>query len=431
MRPLDKQIIRLAIPNTISNITIPLVGMVGLIMAGQLGRDELIAGMAIGGTIFNFLYWNFSFLRMGTGGFTAQAYGARNFRFASQTLIRALLVSTIIGVTMLIFQVPIHGLAMSAISSSEDVKLAATQYFFIRIWAAPATLSLYAFNGWFIGMQNSKTPMWIAITINVLNIIFSYIFAFLLDMGIAGIALGTVVAQWSGASMSIVIIRWKYWRFFRNFDFRGLLEGRELGRFFKVNTDIFIRTFCLVIVYTYFTIASSKMGDAVLAANTLALQLYTLFSYMMDGFGYAGESLVGKFYGANNFAMKRKTVLAIIKWGFMTASVVSLIYLIFGENVLLLFNPSPEVLEIAREYMGWAIVSPLLSFMAFLLDGFLVGLTASSIMRNGMMISTGLFFAIYFSTANWLGNNAIWLAFMSYLFFRGMLQLLMARKRLF
>lgn len=431
MRPLDKQIIRLAIPNTISNITIPLVGMVGLIMAGQLGKDSLIAGMAIGGTIFNFLYWNFSFLRMGTGGFTAQSYGARNFKFATQTLIRALTLSTIIGITMLVLQIPIHRLAMEAISSSREVQQAATTYFFIRIWAAPATLSLYAFNGWFIGMQNSKTPMWIAIVINVGNVIYSYIFSFIMDMGIGGIALGTVLAQWSGAIMAIVIIRWKYWRFFRNFSFAGLYNRREMGRFFKVNTDIFIRTFCLVIVYTYFTIASSKMGDQVLAANTLALQLYTLFSYMMDGFGYAGESLVGKYYGANNLAMKRRTVLAIIKWGFFTAVGVSAIYLIFGANVLLLFNPSEEVLASARQYIGWAIASPILSFMAFLLDGFLVGMTASSIMRNGMMISTALFFVIYFICEPLLGNNALWLAFMSYLFFRGMLQLLMARKKLF
>lgn len=431
MKPLDKQIIRLAIPNTISNITIPLVGMVGLIMAGNLGHDSLIAGMAIGGAIFNFLYWNFSFLRMGTGGFTAQAYGARNFVVASQTLLRALTLSASIGVAMLILQVPIHRLAMSVMSGSEGVMTVASQYFFVRIWAAPATLSLYAFNGWFIGMQNSKTPMWIAIVINVLNVIFSYIFAFWYDYGIAGIAMGTVVAQWSGVTMAIVIVRWKYWRFFKNFNFSGLYNRLEMGRFFKVNSDIFIRTFCLVIVYTYFTIASTKMGDSVLAANTLALQLYTVFSYMMDGFGYAGESLVGKYYGAGNMIMKRKTVIAIIKWGFLTSLFITTIYAIFGENVLLLFKPSEDVLESAKLYIWWAVASPVLSFLAFLLDGFLVGLTASSIMRNGMMISTGMFFVIYFIFEPILGNNALWLAFMSFLFLRGVLQLVLARKRLF
>lgn len=431
MKPLDKQIIRLAIPNTISNITIPLVGVIALFMAGHIGQDGMIGGLAIGGTIFSFLYWPFSFLRMGTGGFTAQAYGARNFHFASQTLLRALTVSSMIGVGLIIFQAPVFKIVMSVMSGSDMVHQYAAQYFFTRIWAAPATLSLYAFTGWFIGMQNSRTPMWIALLIIGVNTILSYIFAFIFDMGVSGIALGTVVAQWSGVAMAIIVIRTKYWRFFRNFNKSGLYKVSELGRFFKVNSDIFIRTICLVLVYAYFTIASTQMGDQVLAANTLTLQLYTVFSYMMDGFGYAGESLVGKFYGAGNSVMKRRTVYAIIKWGFATALVVTTIYAIFGQNVLVMFNPSQEVLDSAKQYIGWVIAAPLLSFLAFLIDGFLVGLTASSVMRNGMMISTGLFFLIYFTLSPVMGNNALWLAFMSYLFFRGFLQMYLGRKKLF
>lgn len=428
---MNRLIFRLAIPNVISNITIPLLGMIDIIIVGWYGGDALIAGMAIGGTIFNFLYWNFGFLRMGTSGFTAQAYGSRNFLYATQTLVRAVTVAAMIGVAMLILQVPILDLAMSLMEGSVPVRQAATDYFLTRIWAAPATLSMYAFMGWFVGMQNSKTPMWIAIAINGINILLSLYFAMGLDMGIAGVGLGTALSQWSGVVLSLIILRWKYWKVFKRFSMKGLYDRGSMGRFFKVNSDIFIRTFCMMLVYVYFTVASSKMGDEILAANNLMMQLFMVFSYMMDGFGYAGEALVGRFYGARNSVLMKKAVRYVIFWGFIVSLFCTVLYGLFGEHVLQIFNPSDAILEKAHQYIWWAVAVPVAAFLAFLVDGFLVGLTASSIMRNGMIISTALFFAVYFAFVGVLGNNALWLAYVSFMLVRGLVQFTMARKILF
>lgn len=427
---LNRHILKLAVPSIISNITIPLVGMIDLIMVGWLGGDSLIAGLAVGTTIFNFLYWNFGFLRMGTGGFTAQAFGARDFRFATQTLVRALMLSVMIGLAMVMLQLPIVEFSLGIIEGSEGVENSALGYFYARIWAAPATMSLYAFKGWFIGMQNSRSPMWIALLINSANIAVSYFLAFTMGWGIAGIGAGTAIAQWCGVLMAIIIVKRYYSRFFNSFTTEGLFDRAELAKFFKVNTDIFIRTLCLVIVFTYFTVASSYLGDTVLAANSLMMQMFMLFSYMMDGFGHAGEALVGKYYGSGNKVMLRRTVIRVIQIGGVVAVFSTFVYALWGENVLMIFSPSEELLAVANEYIVWAMMIPMAGFLAFLVEGFLIGITASSIMRNAVIISSVLFFACYFALLPLMANHALWLAFLIYLLLRGILQLFMARKKL-
>ena len=427
---LNRQIMKLAVPSIISNITIPLVGMVDLIMVGWLGGDSLIAGLSVGTTIFNFLYWNFGFLRMGTGGFTAQAFGARDFRMATQTLVRALILSVMIGLAMVLLQYPIASFSMGIIESSYGVENYALGYFYGRIWAAPATMALYAFKGWFIGMQNSRSPMWIALLINSVNIAVSYFLAFTMGWGIMGIGAGTAIAQWCGVIMAIIIVKGYYSRFFKHFTTEGLFDRSELAKFFKVNTDIFIRTLCLVIVFTYFTVASSYLGDTVLAANSLMMQMFMLFSYMMDGFGHAGEALVGKYYGSGNKVMLRRTVIRVIQIGAIVAVFSTLVYMLWGENVLMIFSPSEELLAVAHEYIGWAMMIPMAGFLAFLVEGFLVGITASNIMRNAVIIASILFFVFYFALLPLMANHALWLAFLIYLLLRGVLQLFMARKKL-
>lgn len=275
---MNRKILSLAIPNIVSNITVPLLGMVDLAIVGRLGDDALIGGIAVGGAVFNFLYWNFGFLRMGTSGFTAQAYGARELREAARVLVRGVCVAAAVAGMIWIFQRPLLEGALWIMEGSEAVEEAARRYFRVRVWAAPATLSLYAFTGWFIGMQNSRIPMWISIGINVMNIGCSFAAVRGFGMGIEGVALGTVVAQWSGVAMAVVIVGQYYGRFFGREILRqsGVLSG-VMRRFFRVNGDIFLRTVCLVAVFTYFTAASTRMGDTLLAVNTLMLQLFTLF----------------------------------------------------------------------------------------------------------------------------------------------------------
>lgn len=423
---MNRKILRLAVPNIISNITIPLLGMVDLAIIGRLGDDSLIGGMAIGTTIFNFLYWNFSFLRMGTSGFAAQAYGARNLSEAARTLVRAALVALAISVIIVALQLPINALAMRVMEGSDGVEQAASRYFLMRIWAAPATLMLNVMTGWFIGMQNSRTPMWIAIVINVINVVMSLLAVWVFDMGIAGVALGTVIAQWSGLVMALVIVWRNYGRIFsreRLGSLRSIMAPKVMGRFFRVNRDIFLRTICLVAVFTYFTIASSAMGDTLLSVNTLMLQLFTLFSYMMDGFAYAGEALSGRYYGARNTPMLHRAVRALLWWGVGVMAIFTVIYGLWAPQILSLFTPSVAILTAAGEYALWAALVPVCSFLAFTLDGIIVGITATYIMRNAMFAATALFFGAYFVLTPAMGNNGLWVAFLLFLLARGVGQM--------
>lgn len=423
---MNRKILRLAVPNIISNITIPLLGMVDLAIIGRLGDDSLIGGMAIGTTIFNFLYWNFSFLRMGTSGFAAQAYGARNLSEAARTLVRAALVALAISVIIVALQLPINALAMRVMEGSDGVEQAASRYFLMRIWAAPATLMLNVMTGWFIGMQNSRTPMWIAIVINVINVVMSLLAVWVFDMGIAGVALGTVIAQWSGLVMALVIVWRNYGRIFsraRLGSLRSIMAPKVMGRFFRVNRDIFLRTICLVAVFTYFTIASSAMGDTLLSVNTLMLQLFTLFSYMMDGFAYAGEALSGRYYGARNTPMLHRAVRALLWWGVGVMAIFTVIYGLWAPQILSLFTPSVAILSAAGKYALWAALVPVCSFLAFTLDGIIVGITATYIMRNAMFAATALFFVAYFVLTPAMGNNGLWVAFLLFLLARGVGQM--------
>ena len=305
---MNRKILALAIPNIISNITIPLLGMVDMAIVGHLGDDALIGGIAIGTAVFNFIYWNLAFLRMGTSGLAAQAYGAHDFREIAAILVRALSVALAAAMALLILQRPAGRLTLMMMDGTPHTMRYAAEYFFARIWAAPATISLFAFQGWYIGMQNSRFPMYIAIVINLINIVFCLWFTLGLGWGIAGVAWGTVVAQYCGLLISAGLWLRYYRRFLRYIDLKESLKIKPMLGFFRINRDIFLRTACIVAVYTFFTSASSGMGDTLLAVNMLLMQLFTLFSYLMDGFAYAGESLAGRYVGARNPEMLRKCI---------------------------------------------------------------------------------------------------------------------------
>ena len=417
-------------PSIISNVTIPLLGMVDLVIVGRLGEDTMIGGLAIGTAIFNLLYWNFSFLRMGASGFAAQAYGRRDLAESARVLVRSIAAAAGIAAVVLILQVAVLKLTLGLMGGGPEVDRWATDYFYIRVWAAPATLSMFAFNGWFIGMQNSRAPMWIAIGINLVNIAVSLLFVITFKMDIRGVALGTVIAQWSGVAMGACVVLRRYGKLFRGLVFRDMFRRDAMAGFFRVNRDIFLRTICLVTVFTYFTAASSRMGNDILSANTLMMQLFIFFSYMMDGFAYAGEALSGRYWGAGNKGMLRSTVAALFKWGAGMALAFTAVYGLFGREILSLFTDSPDILETAYRYVWWAMAVPAASFAAFLLDGIMVGITAGKIMRNSMVAATVAFFALWFGLRGTMGNDALWLAFVSYLFLRGAVQWLASRSRI-
>ncbi len=429
---MNRRILALAIPNIISNITVPLLGLVDLAIVGRLGSETMVGGIAIGTTIFNFMYWNFSFLRMGTSGMAAQAYGARNLPEATRVLVRALGVA--LGAALLIWvaQGAIRELALYVMEGSPEGEAAAAEYFAVRVWAAPATLSLYAFTGWFIGMQNSRTPMWISIVSNLMHVALSLVAAVGLGLGIVGVALGTVIAQWFGVAMALFVLVKYYGRLFSWELIRhsGLSSWRGMRQFFRVNVDIFLRTLCLVTVLSYFTVASSSQGDVLLAVNALMMQLFLLYSYMMDGFAYAGEALAGRYYGARNEPMLHRAVRWLLFWGGMVMLLYTGVYAALGEQIMGLLTSSPNILSAAHEYTVWIVLVPVCSALAFILDGIMVGISATYIMRNTMFLAVTVFFGCYFLIEPAWGNKALWLSFLIYLGIRGVVQLIAARRRL-
>lgn len=431
---MNKQILRLAIPNIITNITVPLLGMVDTAIVGHLQNGDgvdYIGAIAVGTMIFNIIYWNFGFLRMGTSGFTAQAYGAKDKEEQANILFRACFIAIAAALLLVIFQKPIGKLSLMLIEDKNSVGALALSYFSVRIWAAPATLSMYALKGWLIGMQDSKNPMWISIIINLLNIIFSFVLVFYFNMSIKGVALGTVIAQYGGLITTLLIWRKKYKEIAKYFNVKKALSLEKMKLFFKINSDIFLRTLCLIIVTSYFTIASTKMPYPTLAMNTLLMQFFTLFSYFMDGFAYAAESLCGKAKGENNYPQLQAFVKRFLLWGGVISILFIIIYALFGENILGIFTDNKDVIEYSKNYLHWILLIPITGFMAFLYDGILIGLTESVVMRNAIFISTAAFFLIFYLLSPYIGNNALWIAFLTYLLGRSLLMMLMSRRKIF
>ena len=425
---MNRRILHLAIPSIVSNITVPLLGLVDVTIVGHLGATAYIGAIAVGGLLFNILYWNFGFLRMGTSGLTSQAYGRKDKDAEIRVLVQAVSVGLFSALVMLILQYPIERLAFRLLDTSAEVEQYAVTYFRICIWGAPAVLAQYGFTGWFIGMQNSRYPMYIAIVMNVINIVCSSCFVFLFGMKVEGVALGTVVAQYSGVMMAWGLWFYNYKELRGRITFKGSLQLIAMRRFFAVNRDIFLRTLCLIGVTTFFTSTGDRQGDVILAVNTLLMQLFTLFSYIMDGFAYAGEALSGRYVGACNLVQLKRAVKALFGWGIGLSLVFTLLYGIGGENFLGLLTNDTIVIETAGHYFYWVLAIPLAGFAAFLWDGILIGATATRFMLWAMLVASGSFFVIYYCFSGATNNHMLWLAFLVYLALRGVMQTLWSRK---
>ena len=424
---MDRKIFRLAVPNIITNITVPLLGMIDIAIAGRLGSTTYIGAIALGANIFNMIYWNFGFLRMSSGGFAAQAYGARDFSEAMSVLIRSLAIGLGIGVIIIVLQYPIGQLAFRLIKSGpESIKYVA-QYFRIVVWGAPAVLGLYAFKGWFIGMQNAKIPMVIAILNNLLNILLSATFVFGFGMKIEGIALGTTLSQ--VISLLVAAILWcrYYRRLSKYIRVKSIWDREAIAKYFKVNRDIFIRTFLLTLVTTFFTFASSAMGETILAVNALLMQFFMLFSYFMDGFAYAGEALTGRYVGARNRKELHLMIKRIFFWGLLVSIASIIIYMLFPTTILRLLTNDLFIIEQTEGYMFWTLLIPVVGFAAFLWDGIFIGAIASAKMRNAMILSSLIFFISYFSVTPVWENNGLWFSFIVYLAVRALSLSFMAK----
>jgi len=429
---MNRQILNLAIPNIISNITIPLLGMVDLAILGHLESAKYIGAIALGGLIFNFIYAFFSFLRMGTSGFTSQAYGENNPTEMILMFGRSMFFAIIGGILIILLQYPIDLLSFNLISGSNDVETLAREYYYIRIYAAPASLGIMALSGWFIGMQNAKIPMIIAILINIINIGANLLFVYGFGMRSAGVAWGTLIAQYVGLIVGIILF-WRYYRsYFSHWENQLFFNMAKLKRFFQVNTDIIIRTLSLIFVFAFFTVESAKINDTILAVNTVLLQYLLVFSYLTDGFAHAAEALVGKYIGAKDSARLKKVIRYLFLWGLGISIPFTLTYVFAGDYLLYILTDNSEVIAAAAPYLFWIGIVPILTFAAFIWDGVYIGATASKAMRNALLISTlVIFLPSYYLLKNHLANHGLWLAIMLFMISRGILLTLYSRKHIF
>ncbi|WP_299463136.1 MATE family efflux transporter [uncultured Microscilla sp.] len=417
---MNKKILNLAIPNIISNVSVPLLSMVDLMLMGHLESEAYIGAVALGGMIFNFIFWGLGFLRMGTTGFTAQSLGNRRLDESVMTLVRALAVAMLAALIILLLQAPLAHVSFMLIQGSTEVEHIARSYFYIRIYAAPAALGLYALNGWFLGMQNAKAPLFISVLVNVANIGLNYLLVVRWGMKAEGVALGTVMAQYMGFLAAIGIFAWRYRKLFKYIVLKKAFQKADLWVFFKVNNDIFIRTLALISTFSFFYAESAKYGDQMLAVNSLLMQFLSLMAYGVDGFAFAAESLVGKAIGAKDGTLLHKSIRYIFRWGIGLAGLFSFTYWLAGEAVLGIMTDKTQVIVLASEFMPWVVLAPLVNAFCFIWDGIYIGATASKAMRNTTIIATfAVFLPAYFSTQHWWQNHGLWFAFTLFMATRG------------
>ena len=434
---MNRRILNLAIPNILSNLSVPLLGAVDTALMGHLEEAYYLGAIAIASIIFDFVYWGFGFLRMGTTGLTAQAYGHDNHEEIGLLLIRALLVSLSVGLVLILSQTFISQLGFSLVEATPEVEKYAKIYFFIRIFDAPATLSLYVWQGWFLGMQNARYPLYITIFVNVLNLGFNLLFVKYYGMKADGIAWGTLIAQYGGVLFAITLFMLKYRQYAQKYSFQRVMDKAALQRFFSVNRDIFIRTLCLIFTFSFFTAKGAEFGEVILAANAILMTLWMILAYGVDGFAFAAESLVGNYVGKLSskpglYDEYKKTIWLLFYWAAGLSALVSVVYAFFGTEILRIFTDQVQVIEMAQTFLVWIIIAPVINSVCFIWDGIYIGATRTQAMRNAMLVCTFLvFLPVFYATKGVLGNHGLWLAMLVFMIARGITLSWLARKHIF
>ena len=428
---MHKEILSLAIPSIVTNITVPLLGLVDVAIVGHMGDASYIGAIAVGSMMMNVICWLFGFLRMGTSGMTSQAYGRGDSKEAATILFQAIALGAAIGILFVLFQPLLLRLFLFFMRPSDEIRAFASVYFHVCVFGLPAALVMYGLTGWFIGMQDTRTPMTVSIFQNIVNIMTSLLLVYVFGMKVEGVALGTLTAQYSGLLLALYILRRKYAShyqlLFSQFTLKPVVYSsfsykHTLNRFFRVNRDIFLRTLFLVAVNAAFTSVGSRQGDVILAVNTLLFQFFTLYSYIMDGFAYAGEAICGKYYGAGNMPSFHACIRRLFAWGVIMTVVYTAAYYFGANDILHVLSNEQTVIEASEPYLLWVALIPVAGMGAFIWDGVFIGITDS----RGMLLScfvAAIVFAImlslFFTT---MGNHALWLALLSYLLARGVMQ---------
>ena len=404
----------------LSNISIPLVGAVDTAVVGHLPEPQAIGAVALGALIFSFLFWGFGFLKMGTTGFIARAFGARDQLEISDILLRVLILALLLGALTILLSYPLIQFALYLLDASESVEDLTASYATIRIWSAPATLCTYVFSGFFIGMHNTRRVLVLQLILNVSNILLDTLFVVGFDMGVEGVAYATLIAEYLAALCGFWLLRQDFCRALSHFNWNRLVERGALVRIMQANGDIFIRTICLVFAFGYFTARSASMGEIVLAANAILLHLQNIMAYALDGFAHAAEALTGSAYGAKKRREFSRAVRLTSLWGGLVAGLFSLLYLVAGEAILSLFTEIDAVLASALIYLPWIIMAPLLSILSYQLDGIFIGSGHTRSMRNAMILSLLVYLLLVHLFEPLWGNHGLFLSLSLFMLVRAL-----------
>jgi len=419
-----QQVWKLALPMIISNLSVPLLGMVDTAVMGHLPAAHYLGSVALGATIFSFVFWGFGFLRMGTTGVVAQAFGEGDQKRLKSRLFQSLVLAWCCSVVLLIIQYPLIEGSLFLLNGTPQVEKGAAEYFFIRIWAAPATLSNYVVMGCLLGMQQARAAMWMLVTANVVNALLDVLFVWVLSWGVQGVAAASCVGEY--AALVVGLRALAQGRYLQNllYQWREQLRFSELKALLVMNRDLMLRTVCLLFAFAFFTDRSAALGEIALATNMLLLNFQSLMAYGLDGFAHAAEALVGEAVGAKRRKAFVRVVVVSGFWSGLVAGVFTLFYALFGGLIINLLTDLPEIRSGAKELMFWVLITPLLSVWSFWLDGVFVGATWSKAMRDVMLICVCLVLLPVYWLLRDQGINGLWIAFTGFLASRSIFMLI-------
>ncbi len=417
--PDNREMWRIAAPMILSNISVPLLGMVDTGVMGHLDSSTYLGAVAIGGTIFTFLYTGMNFLRMGTTGIAAQRYGAEDYNGLRTSLGQALVVSFAIAVVILLLQGPLGRLGLLLLGGDVQTQIHAATYFSVRVWSAPGTLANYVLIGWFLGLQNARVPLAIFLTINITNILLDLLFVIGLGMTVEGVALASVIAEYAALSVGLICAVRALRLHPGEWVVSRLTNIRAYGAFFLVNTNLFIRTMALMFTLAFVTAQGARLGPAILAANAVLMNFINLTALGLDGIAHAAEAMVGKAVGRKDNTALQATVSLTLRWSLIFATGFSVAYIVAGPLIVRILTDLPDVRETSMIYLPWVIAAPLVAVWCYLYDGVYVGMTRSREMRNIMVASTVVVFLPLWFVTQPFGNHGLWFAFLAFLASRG------------
>lgn len=424
-----RQVLSIAFPMLLVGISTPLLGMVDTAVVGHLSEPYFLGAIAIGSMIFNFLFWGMGFLRMGTTGLTAKAVGEEKADDIKLVLFRGLLLAFFLGLLLILFQSFISRLIFYFVETSNEVLFHAQQYFYIRIWAAPATLGSYVLLGWFLGQGKPRLNLLLVVLVNLINIFLDIVLVLWLDMNSAGVAWATLIAEYVGLLVGLIIVLSVFQVKINQFPISVLFRMEALKKYLTVNANVFLRTIFLLLSFAIFTIQGAKFGEIILAANVVLMNLQTLMAYVLDSLAHAAEALVGKYYHGKQMKKLRSVLIVTGQWSLISALFFSLLYLLFGEWLISLLTNIDNVKNTAAMFLPWLILSPIVSVWSYWFDGIFIGANLMKQMRNTMLISLLIFLAVWQILLIY-GNHGLWAAMMIFMLARGLSMAYVAYQRL-